>query len=106
MISYPALAMEWQEISPAGVVTRSFSGASQGNVMTLRRTYYEALSQMLEFWLVTSQQVRTSEKCKFVAATQRALLDAAEPSLSWYYMGATRHIKAWLDANCENEAPR
>lgn len=103
-ISFPAATMRW---SPIADNAFSVQGGDlnnmpkRGNVMELRRSYYRALSLVLDSQSLLKKPGQISSvDCSLVANAQKLLLEAADPNLLWYYRQASAPVHSWLAAHC------
>lgn len=73
----------------------------RGNVMVLRRSYYQALSNMLDAQSLQKKVAEVNaQDCDLVAEVQNRLYEAADSNLLGYYRHASAPMPAWLATYC------
>lgn len=105
-IAYPSGAVKWMAFdSSAGSFSvadeAAAAGHHRGDVMALRRSYYQALSTMLEAQSLQKKPAQVSaQDCALVAAVQNRLYEAADPNLLGYYKFASASMRSWIATHC------
>lgn len=105
-IAYPSGASKWVAFDNSAEhfsVARNdaAAGGPRGDVMALRRSYYQALSTMLEAQSLQKKPAQVhAQDCALVTAVQNRLYEAADSNLLGYYKFASAPMRSWLATHC------
>lgn len=105
-IAYPSGGRKWSafdnSVEPFPVAGDDAAAARpRGDVMALRRSYYQALSTMLEAQSLQKKPAQVNaQDCAVVTTVQNRLYEAADSNLLGYYKFASAPMRSWSATHC------